>query len=75
MNSSARRVLHHINKKDEKWLEEKIDTINPHKKMYNFVYDKLFDIGMSDILLKFIKKYGLRPDIVNFEEFILSLFV
>ena len=68
MNRSANRVLYHINKSDEKWLEERIGTINPHKKMYNFVYDKLFDKDMSDILLKFIIKYGLRPDIINFED-------
>ena len=73
MNRAARRVHYRINKMDEKWLEERIDTINPHKKMYNFVYDELFDMGMGDILLKFIKKYGLRPDIVNFEDFISGL--
>ena len=73
MNRSANRVLYHINKSDEKWLEERIGTINPHKKMYNFVYDKLFDKDMSDILLKFIIKYGLRPDIINFEDCIYSL--
>ena len=73
MNSSAKRVLYRININDEEWLKERINTINPHKKMYNFVYDTLFDMCMGDILLKFIKKYGLSPDIQYFEDFISSL--